>query len=41
MVGKTALNKERYHLNGGPFQTLIIDNYNFQKTYIKAQLWMM
>lgn len=22
MVGKTALNKERYHLNGGPFQTL-------------------
>ena len=21
MVGKTALNKERYHLNGGPFQT--------------------
>ena len=24
MVGKTALNKERYHLNGGPFQTLII-----------------
>lgn len=24
MVGKTALNKERYHLNGGPFQTLIL-----------------
>ena len=24
MVGKTALNKERYHLNGGPFQTLDI-----------------
>lgn len=24
MVGKTALNKERYHLNGGPFQTLLI-----------------
>ena len=23
MVGKTALNKERYHLNGGPFQTLV------------------
>ena len=23
MVGKTALNKERYHLNGGPFQTLL------------------
>lgn len=22
MVGKTAMNKERYHLNGGPFQTL-------------------
>ena len=22
-------------------QTLIIDNYNVQKTYIKAQLWMM
>lgn len=22
MAGKTALNKERYHLNGGPFQTL-------------------
>ena len=22
MVGKTALNKERYHLNGGPFQTI-------------------
>lgn len=24
MVGKTALNKERYHLNGGPFQTLAL-----------------
>ena len=24
MVGKTALNKERYHLNGGPFQTLYV-----------------
>ena len=23
MVGKTALNKERYHLNGGPFQTIM------------------
>lgn len=23
MVGKTALNKERYHLNGGPFQTVL------------------
>ena len=23
MVGKTALNKERYHLNGGPFQTFV------------------
>lgn len=29
--------------NGKPFpaEPLIIDNYNFQKTYIKAQLWMM
>lgn len=26
MVGKTALNKERYHLNGGPFQTLPTTN---------------
>ena len=26
MVGKTALNKERYHLNGGPFQTLASKN---------------
>lgn len=28
MVGKTALNKERYHLNGGPFQT-------FESRYVK------
>ena len=28
MVGKTALNKERYHLNGGPFQTLNKERYH-------------
>ena len=28
MVGKTALNKERYHLNGGPFQTLYVTVWN-------------
>lgn len=31
MVGKTALNKERYHLNGGPFQTL--DTIRYEYTY--------
>lgn len=29
------------HLTGDLINTLIIDNYNVQKTYIKAQLWMM
>ena len=28
MAGKTALNKERYHLNGGPFQTLMVIKYD-------------
>lgn len=33
MVGKTALNKERYHLNGGPFQTLmvILTKYEYRR----------
>ena len=35
MVGKTALNKERYHLNGGPFQTLIIIEFVKKKIHIK------
>lgn len=36
MVGKTALNKERYHLNGGPFQTLFIS-----RIYISTTLCQM
>ena len=36
MVGKTALNKERYHLNGGPFQT--IEGHNEQFARKKAIL---
>lgn len=34
MVGKTALNKERYHLNGGPFQTIIKQKRNDKRRSI-------
>lgn len=40
MVGKTALNKERYHLNGGPFQTFkAIKNQIEWKMLIKYALF--
>jgi len=36
MAGKTALNKERYHLNGDPFQTLdaYSDSMNLYRYFI-------
>ena len=38
---KYSDNKHLCHLTVASCKPLIIDNYNFQKTYIKAQLWMM
>lgn len=40
MAGKTALNKERYHLNGDPFQTLdaYSDSMNLYRYFIGSLL---
>jgi len=41
MAGKTALNKERYHLNGDPFQTLdaYSDSMNLYRYFIGSLLF--
>ena len=36
MVGKTAMNKERYHLNGGPFQTFKANQNNYKSATYKG-----
>lgn len=43
MAGKTALNKERYHLNGDPFQTLdaYSDSGTLSGAYFKSTIYQL